>query len=288
MSLRDDKYMICKAISITDGIDVAIREIENYEAVIICDIDHSVKSILVKYCFANHKRAYITPSTSDIIMRSAHDVTLFDTPLILCRNSGMTFEQRLVKRTFDVVVSLVALVPCSVVMLFCAIAIKLEDGGKVLYKQTRLTQNGKEFTIYKFRSMVEDAEKHGPQLAQDDDDRITKVGKVLRKYRLDEIPQLINILKGDMSFVGPRPERPELTKQYEKTMPEFEFRLNAKAGLTGYAQVTGRYDTTPYDKLKMDLMYIENYSILLDIQIIFMTVKIVLFPVKTNSEELGE
>jgi lipopolysaccharide/colanic/teichoic acid biosynthesis glycosyltransferase len=173
-------------------------------------------------------------------------------------------------------------------MLFCAIAIKLEDGGKVLYKQTRLTQNGKEFTIYKFRSMVEDAEKNGPQLAKDDDKRITKVGKVLRKYRLDEIPQLFNILKGDMSFVGPRPERPELTKKYEKIMPEFEFRLNAKAGLTGYAQVTGRYDTTPYDKLKMDLMYIENYSILLDIQIIFMTVKIVLFPVKTNSEELGE
>jgi lipopolysaccharide/colanic/teichoic acid biosynthesis glycosyltransferase len=173
-------------------------------------------------------------------------------------------------------------------MLFCAIAIKLEDGGSVFYKQVRLTKDGKKFEIIKFRSMVENAEEQGIQLATDNDSRITKVGKVLRKYRLDEIPQLINILKGDMSIIGPRPERPELTEEYEKTMPEFGFRLHVKAGLTGYAQVTGKYDTTPYDKLKMDLMYIENYSALLDLRIIFMTIKIILFPVKTNAEELGE
>ena len=170
-------------------------------------------------------------------------------------------------------------------MMISAIAVKLYDGGPVLYKQKRLTTDGKEFFVYKFRSMIVDAEKDGrPQLASEEDDRITPVGKILRKFRIDEFPQLFNILKGDMSVVGPRPERPELTEEYEKQMPEFGFRLKVKAGLTGYAQVTGVYDTTPYDKLKMDLMYIENYSIRLDLQIILMTLKTMLFPGKTNAE----
>ena len=132
--------------------------------------------------------------------------------------------------------------------------------------------------------MIVDAEKNsGPQLASDDDPRITPVGKFLRKTRLDELPQLLNILKGEMSVVGPRPERPEMTEEYKKEMPEFGFRLKVKAGLTGYAQVTGVYDTSPYDKLKMDLMYIENYSIRMDLQIILMTLKTMLFPGKTNA-----
>lgn len=288
MSLRTDKYMICKAICISRGYDEIIKEIKDYDAVIICDIDHNIKSKLIKHCFSQHQRAYITPSTADIITRGADDVTLFDTPLILCRNKGLSFEQRLLKRTFDILVSGIALIPLSIVMLICAIAIKLEDGGSVFYKQVRLTENHKEFKIIKFRSMIENAEAKGIQLATDNDSRITKVGAILRKYRLDEIPQLINILKGDMSIIGPRPERPELTEEYEKIMPEFSFRLHVKAGLTGYAQVTGKYDTTPYDKLKMDLMYIENYSALLDLRILLMTIKIILFPVKTNAEELGE
>ncbi|MFQ9437291.1 MAG: sugar transferase [Ruminococcus callidus] len=169
-------------------------------------------------------------------------------------------------------------------MLLSAIAIKLDDGGPVLFKQKRLTYHGKEFYVYKFRSMVVNAEKAGPQLAKENDSRITRVGRILRKCRLDELPQLINILRGDMSVVGPRPERPELAEEYEKTMPEFEFRLQVKAGLTGYAQVTGLYDTLPYDKLKMDLMYIENYSIFLDLRIILMTLKTALFPGETNEE----
>ena len=172
----------------------------------------------------------------------------------------------------------------SPLMLLSAIAIKLNDGGPVLLKQKRLTYHGKEFYVYKFRSMVVNAEKAGPQLAKENDSRITRVGRILRKCRLDELPQLINILRGDMSVVGPRPERPELAEEYEKTMPEFEFRLQVKAGLTGYAQVTGLYDTLPYDKLKMDLMYIENYSIFLDLRIILMTLKTALFPGETNEE----
>ena len=204
---------------------------------------------------------------------------------MLCRNYGLDFEQQLLKRVFDVVFSLIALIPAAPFMLISALAVKLYDGGPVFYKQKRLTLNGKEFDVYKFRSMIVDAEKDGkPRLASEEDDRITPVGKILRKFRVDEFPQLLNILKGDMSVVGPRPERPELTKEYEKEMPEFGFRLKVKAGLTGYAQVTGTYDTTPYDKLKMDLMYIENYSIRLDLQIILMTLKTMLFPPKNNAE----
>ena len=174
----------------------------------------------------------------------------------------------------------------SPIMLVTAVAIKICDGGSVFYKQKRLTVGGKEFYVYKFRSMIADAEKDGvARLAEANDDRVTPVGKVIRRFRIDEFPQLINILKGEMSLVGPRPERPELTDEYDKEMPEFKFRLKVKAGLTGYAQVMGKYDTTPYDKLKMDLMYIEKYSVLLDMKIILMTVKTMFFPNKDNSQE---
>ena len=174
----------------------------------------------------------------------------------------------------------------SPIFLIIAAAIKIDDRGKIFYKQKRLTMNAKEFYVYKFRSMIPDAEKDGiPRLASNSDSRITRVGKFLRKCRLDEIPQLINILRGDMSVVGPRPERPELTEKYEKEMPEFRFRLKVKAGLTGYAQVTGVYDTTPYDKLKMDLMYIERYSMVMDLRLILMTLKTIIFPGEMNSNE---
>ncbi|MEG0541922.1 MAG: sugar transferase [Angelakisella sp.] len=160
---------------------------------------------------------------------------------------------------------------------------KLQDGGPVFYKQARLTLDGREFTLYKFRSMIVDAEsKCGAQLAQKNDARITPVGRFIRKVRLDELPQLINILRGDMSIVGPRPERPEIVSEYEDYIPEFRFRLKVKAGLTGYAQVLGKYNTTPYDKLKLDLMYIEKYSFLLDIKLILMTIKILFMPASTE------
>lgn len=285
MSQRVDKYMICESVSAEDDPERIREQLLKYEGVIICDIPAEQRNDYIKFCFENSIRAYIAPKISDIIIRGADDIRLFDTPLLLCRNYGLDFEQRFVKRIFDIVFSLAAMIPALPFMMISAIAVKLYDGGPVLYKQKRLTTDGKEFFVYKFRSMIVDAEKDGrPQLASEEDDRITPVGKILRKFRIDEFPQLFNILKGDMSVVGPRPERPELTEEYEKQMPEFGFRLKVKAGLTGYAQVTGVYDTTPYDKLKMDLMYIENYSIRLDLQIILMTLKTMLFPGKTNAE----
>jgi exopolysaccharide biosynthesis polyprenyl glycosylphosphotransferase len=255
-----------------------------YEGVIICDIPANMRNDYLKFCYENSVRAYIAPKISDIIVRGAEDIRLFDSPLMLCRNYGLDFEQSLLKRTFDIVFSLFAIIIFSPFMILAALAVKLHDGGPVLYKQRRLTINGKEFDVLKFRSMVVDAEKKsGPVLASDDDPRITPIGRFLRKVRLDELPQLFNILKGEMSVVGPRPERPELTEKYKQEMPEFGFRLKVKAGLTGYAQVTGVYDTVPYDKLKMDLMYIENYSFRMDLQIILMTIKTMLFPPKTNA-----
>ena len=285
LSQRVDKYMICESVSITESPEKIRELILKYEGVIICDIPAEERNDYLKFCYNNSVRAYIAPKISDIIVRGADDIRLFDTPLLLCRNYGLDFEQRLFKRTFDIVFSLFALVVASPFMIFSAIAIKLYDGGPVLYKQKRLTLDGKEFNVLKFRSMVVDAEKlSGPVLASEDDPRITPIGRFLRKVRLDELPQLLNILSGDMSVVGPRPERPELTEKYKEEMPEFGFRLKVKAGLTGYAQVTGVYDTVPYDKLKMDLMYIENYSFRMDLQIVLMTIKTMLFPPKTNAE----
>ena len=285
MSQRVDKYMICESVSINEDPEFIREQILRYEGVIICDIPAGLRNDYLKFCFENSIRAYIAPKISDIIVRGADDIRLFDTPLLLCRNYGLDYEQRLVKRAFDLIFSSIVLVPALPVMLISAIAVKLCDRGPVLYKQKRLTIDHKEFYVYKFRSMIVDAEKDGkPRLAADEDDRITPVGKILRKFRIDELPQLFNILKGDMSLVGPRPERPELTEEYKKQMPEFEYRLKVKAGLTGYAQVNGVYDTSPYDKLKMDLMYIENYSILMDIQIIFMTLKTMIAPGKTNAQ----
>lgn len=285
MSMREDKYMICESINIHENIEKIKKEILKFEGVIICDISGQIRNDIIKYCFDNSIRAYISPKISDIIIRGGEEITLFDTPLLLCRNGGLSLEQRIIKRIFDIVVSAVGVVALSPVMLLIALAIKIDDGGKIFYKQKRLTIDAREFYVYKFRSMIADAEKDGvPKLATDKDSRVTRVGKFLRKCRLDELPQLINILKGDMSIVGPRPERPELTEKYEREMPEFKFRLKVKAGLTGYAQVTGVYDTTPYDKLKMDLMYIEKYSFVMDLRIVLMTIKTMIFPGEMNSK----
>ena len=200
---------------------------------------------------------------------------LVDTPVFLSRNIGLQADQRFVKRTMDLLISGVGIIIASPFMLIIAIAIKLYDHGPVFYRQVRLTRGGKQFMIYKFRSMKIDAEANGAQLAKKDDDRITPVGKVLRNLHLDEIPQLFNVFMGDMSMVGPRPERPEIFEKYEESVPDFDFRLKVKAGLTGYAQVYGKYNTTPIDKLKLDLTYIQEYSYRLDLKLLLLTFRIV-------------
>ncbi|MBR3446513.1 MAG: sugar transferase [Oscillospiraceae bacterium] len=288
MSTRVDKYMICESISCEEGLQKITEQLGGFDGAILCDLPAELRNDLLKYCCGHRIRTYTVPKISDILMRGGDEIRLFDTPLILCRNEGLTPEQRFIKRTFDIVISVVALLLLSPVMLICAAAIRLEDHGPVLYRQRRLTRDGREFDVLKFRSMIPDAEADGKAvLAADHDSRITKVGKVLRHFRLDELPQLLNIIRGEMSLVGPRPERPELTAEYTEKYPEFPYRLQVKAGLTGYAQVNGTYDTEPIDKLKMDLIYIEQYSLLMDIQILLMTLKTALFPPETNAEELA-
>ncbi len=279
---REDKYNICASINISAGIDRVQNEILNYEAVVICDVPSQIRNVLLKYCFKKSIRTYVTPKISDIMIRGGDAIHLFDTPLILSRNHGLSIEQTILKRLMDIVFSLMALIILSPFMIISALIIKLYDRGPVFYRQDRLTIDGKVFRILKFRSMCVESEVQGAQLAKKDDDRITPIGKFLRAIHFDEIPQILNILKGDMSFVGPRPERPEIAEEYESSIPEFGFRLKVKAGLTGYAQVYGKYNTTPYDKLKLDMSYIMNYSFWLDIKLIIMTFKIIFQ--KENSE----
>lgn len=289
MASRSEKYSICEVIHIDEKVERIMETIDRYDSVILCDIKSEIRNKILKYCYGVSKRVYLTPKISDVFIRGAAEVHLFDTPLLLCRNRGLTLGQRLLKRAVDLAFSGLTLVLAAPFMLMTALAVKVYDGGPVLYKQERLTIGGRVFEVYKFRSMVVDAEKNGgPRLAAQNDDRITPVGRFIRKTRLDELPQLINIFRGDMSLVGPRPERPEIAAQYEERMPEFSYRLRVKAGLTGYAQILGKYNTTPYDKLKLDLMYIGQYSIFLDIKLILMTIKVLFAPESTEGVGKGQ
>ncbi len=321
MDTRKDKYNICKLLSIDQGLETIYREIPNYDAVILSDVPAPERNDILKFCYRYRIRTYVSPKLTDIMIRGAKNISLFDTPLLLVKGNGLTPAQRVGKRMMDLILCAIAMIPAAPIMavialaikledggpvfyrqkrltqrvgkrmmdlILCAIAmipaapimavialaIKLEDGGPVFYRQKRLTRNGVEFDILKFRSMIVDAEKYdGAVLATEKDPRITRVGRCIRPLRLDELPQLLNILKGDMSIVGPRPERKVIADEYYKDIPEFAYRLKVRGGLTGYAQIYGKYNTSPYDKLRLDLMYIENYSLLLDVKLILRTLR---------------
>ncbi len=281
---REDKYSILKTMNISEGVEAVCKEaLGDYDAVVIWDIPTAERNNVLKFCYGKNIRVYIMPKISDVILSGSDQLHIFDTPILLTREYSLKLEQRILKRLIDIACSLILIVLSSPFMLITAILVKLYDKGPVLYKQVRCTKDAKEFKIIKFRSMRVDAEKDGvARLAKENDDRITPIGKVIRRCRLDELPQLFNILKGDMSFIGPRPERPEIIAQYMESMPEFAFRMKVKAGLAGYAQVYGKYNTTPYDKLKLDLCYIENYSVWLDIKLMLLTIKILFWPDSTE------
>lgn len=287
---RPDRFVVKKSIDISEGTEKIKEEIEGgFRTVLLWDIDSVNRNKLLKYCYSKSVRVYMMPKIPDVLVKGAESVHLFDTPLLLTRENALSVEQRLTKRIFDLVLAILLTVILSPFMLITAILIKLYDKGPVLYKQIRCTAGGREFKILKFRSMKVDAEKDGvARLASKGDSRITPIGKFIRAVRIDEIPQLFNIIKGDMSFIGPRPERPEIIAQYVEEMPEFVFRMKMKAGLAGYAQVYGKYNTTPYDKLKLDLTYIENYSIWLDIKLMLLTIKILVKPESTEGVDANQ
>lgn len=289
---RKDKYTVVRKVHIDEGYEKLCRIIEESistgecTAVVLGDISTAQRDPLLKYCYGRSIRVYLLPKISDVILMGAEELHVFDSPMLLTREYSLSMEQRFLKRTVDIVCSLILLILSSPIMLVTAIAIKLYDRGPVLYKQIRCTVDQREFYIMKFRSMRTDAEKDGvARLAQKNDDRITPIGKFIRKCRIDELPQLINILRGDMSFIGPRPERPEIIAQYMEVMPEFAFRMKVKAGLAGFAQVYGKYNTTPYDKLKLDLTYIENYSLWMDLKLMMLTLKVLFWPDSTEGVE---
>lgn len=275
MDTRKDKYNISGLISSDEGFEKIVKEIPKYDAIILNDVPAPLRNDLLKFCYRFRVRTYVSPKLTDIMLRGARNITLFDSPLLLVKGTGLTPAERVAKRAMDIIFSAIVLLILSPLMLLIAAAIKLEDGGPVFFRQKRLTRNGREFDILKFRSMVVDAEKYaGAVLATDNDPRITRVGRIIRPFRLDELPQLLNILKGDMSIVGPRPERKVIADEYCKDIPEFAYRLKVRGGLTGYAQIYGKYNTSAYDKLRLDLMYIENYSLLLDIKLMILTIRI--------------
>ena len=274
---RQDKYRVERCMNIREGYDAIIAAVGDYDAIVLWDIHTKDRNVLLKYCYSHSIRIYMMPKIPDVLIKGSEQLHLFDTPILLTREYALNIEQRIAKR------ALILIVLASPFMLITAVVIKLYDGGPVLYKQIRCTRDAKEFQILKFRSMRVDAEKDGvARLAAKNDSRITPVGKFIRAVRIDELPQLFNILKGDMSFIGPRPERPQIIREYMEEMPEFAYRMKVKAGLAGYAQVYGKYNTTPYDKLKLDLFYIENYSVWLDLKLMLLTLKILFTPDSTE------
>ena len=266
------QYEIDEIIRYNDPqvLDVILRS----NTVFLYDVPAKERNDLISFCYQTQKNLYYNFETIDVVSQGAKYVTLDDKSMVMYTAKDLTMEQRIVKRLTDLAVSIVGLVLTSPIMLGCAIAIKLDDGGKVFYKQKRLTKYGRVFEVYKFRTMKE-ANSINKSVTENDD-RITRVGKVLRKFRIDELPQLLNILVGDMTVVGPRPEMLENVEKYTEELPEFSYRLRMKAGLTGLAQISGKYNTSPKDKLVMDLMYIENYSIWQDFKLIFQTITVFL------------
>lgn len=282
------KFNVVKSLPVKECLkDISV--IDDMEVVFLSGIHSHDRNIILKYCIYNNKQVYMIPGVGDVIMSGAQQVHLFHLPMLRTGRYKPTPEYIITKRLFDIFVSVLGLVVLSPVFLAVAIAIKISDKGPVLYRQERLTLDGKRFMIHKFRSMKVDAEKDGVARLStgDNDDRITPVGRFIRKCRIDELPQLIDILSGNLSVVGPRPERPEIAEKYMEKMPEFQLRLQAKAGLTGYAQVYGKYNASPYDKLQMDLMYIANPSFAEDLRICLATIRVLFMPESTEGVSEG-
>lgn len=261
-------------------------EAKGVEAVLLCGLRSSQRNDILKYCIDHDILAYVRPNIGDLLISNAQSFRMNNLPVLLCQRSSPELSYLFVKRLTDIILSGIALIVASPIMLITAVAIKVYDGGPVFFTQRRMTLNRKVFVIHKFRSMKVDADKGGKGIVTlQNDDRITPIGRIIRACRLDELPQLWDIFVGNMTIVGPRPERLETIEIYETEMPEFAFRLQVKAGLTGYAQVYGKANTSPYDKLQMDLMYIAEQGIVTDLKIIFATIKILFMPESTEGFE---
>ena len=279
---REDLFKINEKISVSDNdVDKIYKTIDKYVDILIGDITSEYRNDIIKYSFSNSKNIYVVPKLSDILIKYSDEMFILDTPIYLSTNFGLSLEALIVKRLLDIVFSVVVLIVFLPIWIMIALIIKLEDGGPVFYLQERITLDLKPFKIIKFRSMkVSSSDEVIPTGVEDD--RITKIGKFIRKFHIDEVPQFINVLLGDMSVVGPRPERIEHVNLYSKEISEFQYRYKVKAGITGLAQIYGKYNTSAIDKLKLDLIYIKKYSLVFDLELIFRTIKAIFS--KENTE----
>ena len=284
---RRSRYKVCSSISADLNWEDMKNAMAPYTAVLIGDMAPQMRRDIVSYCFRTGREALLLPDMSDVVLCSASPLMMGDSLVYDLKTQGMDRTYRTVKRLIDIVASTLGLVLLSPLMLGTAIAVKSQDGGPVFYRQERLTKGGKRFMLTKFRSMIVNAESGtGAVLAGKEDARITKVGKFIRSTRIDELPQLWNILKGEMTLVGPRPERPEFYEIICREYPEFDYRLKVKAGLTGYAQLYGKYNTTFAEKARLDMYYIQHASLLWDLQLLFYTLKIIF--IKDSTEGVDD
>ncbi len=280
------RYRIEQVIEEGAGLEAIKAAAAPWPQMILCRCTPQTREALVSYCFEEGKRLYLVPTVQDLLLHESELCQIDDSPVLLNRNRPMTREERLAKRALDLVLAGSGLVVLSPLMALIALAVKLQDRGPVLYRQTRLTKGGEEFRLLKFRTMVPGSEFEGPRLVAKDDSRVTTVGRWLRRTRMDELPQLVNIIRGEMSIVGPRPERPQILEETCKKFPQFRYRLKVQAGLTGYAQIYGRYDTPLEEKVKMDLLYIQRFSLATDLFLMVATLKVLFMSGK--AEGVGE
>ena len=283
------EFEIIKTIHCKDVLG-SFKTLDDSEVVFFSGVHSHERNAILKYCITNNITCYIIPRIGDVLMHGARKIHMLRVPMLMVQRYNPNIEYALLKRLMDIVISLICIIVFSPIMLIISIAIKAHDGGPVIYSQTRATKDGKLFKMLKFRSMIVNAESDGVARLStgETDNRITPVGKIIRRYRLDELPQVFNVLVGHMSIIGPRPERPEIIQEYVKTIPEYSLRLQSKAGMTGYAQLYGKYNSTPYDKLQLDLFYTINPSLIEDFRIIIATIKILFIKDSTDGIEDGQ
>ena len=283
---RNDIFIVRDKIEYNENnLEYIYNKCNLYNDILIGDITSEARNDIIKHCFNNSRNIYVIPKISDILLKYSDDLLIFDTPLFLSSNFGLSIELKIIKRLIDIIFSLFVIICFMPIWIIVAIIIKLEDKGPIFFIQERVTINKKLFKIIKFRSMkVSDSDKIIP--TTEEDDRITKIGKFIRKFHIDEVPQFINVLLGDMSIVGPRPERKEHVELYSKEIVEFDYRYKVKAGITGLAQIYGKYNTSPIDKLKLDLVYIKKCSLMFDLELIMRTLKVLVISDNTEGFDI--
>ncbi len=261
---------------LTRDLELPYTELQDAETVILAEGLEGKEEIIL-HCFREHKEMLVVPNLSELTLFGAEAREIDDVLIFGIQPHRLNPAEELFKRSFDLIAASGVLLVISPVLLVVSVAVRLTSKGPVLFHQERVGKGGELFHVLKFRTMVSDAERHsGPVLAIERDPRITRFGRFLRATRIDELPQLFNIIGGDMSLVGPRPERAYFVQRFEKELPAYDLRHAVKPGLTGLAQVMGRYGTTGESKLRFDLLYIYNYSLLLDLKILLQTVRVVL------------